>query len=210
MFEKISEAKIGFEGAYFQPGRYGVEITGIKLFQNRKGMNRIAIECCVLDSSDTTSHPIGSSVCQMLSLEYDGTMRDFKSFIRAAVPEVAENEINESTATWITDNGEVIKPETWAGLPDSARQLINAGTYAQVQPCRGLQRVVVASHKPTERGGVFTKHAWSRYSAAPPVSLTPPSPVPPPGVAHALVGGLQFSPPPPPPAFAPPPAWPPR
>lgn len=204
MFDRIGEVKVGFEGSYFGPGRYVVKITGVRCFKNRKSLDRIAIECIILESSDPSAHPVGSSASQLLALEHDGTLRDLKSFILAALPELREDEVVPAVCRWVTDDptSGAIDAEVYGGLPESVRTLIRAGTYSQVQPCRGLRRVVVASHKPTERGGVFTKHAWSSSSSsmAAPVAVkpaTPPAftpPAPPPG----------FVPPPPPPAYNPP------
>ena len=204
MFDRIGEVKVGFEGAYFGPGRYVVKVTGVRCFKNRKSLDRIAIECIILESSDQSAHPVGSSASQLLALEHDGTLRDFKSFLLAAFPELREDEVVPAVCRWVTDDptSGAIDAEVWGGLPEAVRTLIRVGTYSQVQPCMGIRRTVVASVKETKSGGMFTKHAWSSSSAAPVAAVavktaTPPAftpPAPPPG----------FVSPPPPPAYNPP------
>ena len=200
MFDRIGEVKVGFEGSYFGPGRYVVKVTGVRCFKNRKSLDRIAIECIILESSDPSAHPVGSSASQLLALEHDGTLRDLKSFILAALPELREDEVVPAVCRWVTEDptSGAIDAEVWGGLPEAVRTLIRVGTYSQVQPCMGIRRTIVASVKETKSGGMFTKHAWSSSVAAVAVKpATPPAftpPAPPPG----------FVSPPPPPAYNPP------
>ena len=203
MFDRIGEVKVGFEGAYFGPGRYSVKITGVRCFKNRKSLDRIAIECIILESSDPSAHPVGSSASQLLALEHDGTLRDLKSFILAAFPELREDEVVPAVCRWVTDDptSGAIDAEVWGGLPEAVRTLIRAGTYSQVQPCMGIRRTIVASVKETKSGGMFTKHAWSSSMAAPVAVAVKPA-TPPAFVPPATPPG--FVSPPPPPAYNPP------
>lgn len=139
----IAGADVQSSSRYFEPGVYLVEIDAVKFFKNRKRQPRAAVECTVLDSSNTNLG-VSSSVSWIVSLDSDAGPSTIKTFL-ANVLEAKGSDITAEviSSTFVNEDS------------DDNR----------ISPAAGYQCIVHAYEKDTKSGGKFTKCEWTRYKA---------------------------------------------
>lgn len=131
MFDKIKEAQINEGGVYILPGIYRCQILACKQRQTRKGVNMIAVELRVIESTNP-ERPAGTDMSWVVTMDKDAALGNVKQFVAT----VMECEVKE-----------VDTPGT---------ELI----FSEANPLKGTMVRVSAVNKKTKNGGDFTLVKW--------------------------------------------------
>lgn len=105
-FKGISGVKATQGSNYLRAGHYYMLLRGVKLGQNRKGRDFVAIEMTclhVFDDDNGRGHKINEDTTHMLMCDSDPFLPNFKAFVSAAL-DCDESEINEESCIEITGN----------------------------------------------------------------------------------------------------------
>ena len=138
LFGGIEKAQTSVGGNYLRPGTHLLELTRIKVGKTRKGVDFLAVDFVVLESSNP-EHPVGSTVNWFNGADKDGFLSNAKSLAVALLGSAAGEEVDEKTVTeetmesLCTDDGEEVK---------------------------GVRVKADAFHTPTKKGGTYTKILW--------------------------------------------------
>lgn len=137
LFSGVGNAK-QTDATYFEPGTYLVLINNCKIFQNRSGETRAAIEVTVLgvlDDPDGKALRVGTEATQIIK-RGDYWLRDINGFI-SGVAGCTPEEVTEEGAAQVFADG----------------QSVFAGTVAELY-CWNIMTET--------KGEPFTKHKWRR------------------------------------------------
>ena len=84
IFDGIEQAEFFEGGKYVAPGLYLAEIIKVKQALTRKKRPFYVVEMRVLESSNLTEHPIGTSFSWMSMLDQDAALGNIKHFVSVA------------------------------------------------------------------------------------------------------------------------------
>lgn len=108
IFGGLKDTKLTQDAVYIRPGQYLCRIDKCKIFENRKGMTRAAVEMTVIALLDPDStHKVGEEITQLMRRESDYFLPDVLGFLTGVLgvdqESIGEEELEQLAAQVFSD-----------------------------------------------------------------------------------------------------------
>jgi hypothetical protein len=142
LFKGIENAQTSEGGNYLNPGVYDVVLQRINTGRTRKGVDFVAVDFQIVQTSNSEKHPVGSTANYFCGADKDGFLSNVKIFAAAVLANALP--IGQSF-----DMAQITE-EVMEGLTANNGQAV-VGQKLRVQ----------VTHVQTKAGGTYSRHQWS-------------------------------------------------